>query len=173
MRKLFCLCTALFVFAFTNLNAQLNVELVELQHVTCAGLNNGNIQVDVTGGSEPYSFSWSSNTQNAPYLGNLPGGTYFLTVSDASGNSVNKVYIVQEPETLLAYFTEATMDDGSCNAKAELIISGGSTPYMHEGSQMNANTIVDELCEGVKIITIIDAAGCVSTASCRVATEEP
>jgi len=172
MRKSFYLFAALLGFVFTDLSAQMNVELVELQHVTCAGLDNGNIQVDVTGGAEPYTYSWSSHTQNAPYLGNLPGGTYFLTVSDASGNSVNKVYIVQEPETLLAYFTEATVDDGACSAKAELIISGGSTPYKHDGSEINSNTIVQELCEGVKIMTIRDAAGCVSTASCRVATIE-
>lgn len=170
MKKLFSL---LIVFcALVEVNAQMNVELVELQHVTCAGLQNGNILVDVTGGTEPYSFSWSSNTQNAPYLGNLNGGTYFLTVSDASGNSVNKVYIVQEPETLLAYFTEATVDDGSCSAKAELIITGGSTPYKNESSEINSNTIVQELCEGVKVMTIRDAAGCVSTASCRVASVE-
>jgi len=171
MRKLFSLLIVLFAIAMTDLQAQLNVELKDLQHVTCAGLSNGNIQVEVTGGSEPYTYSWSANTQNAPYLGNLSGGTFFLTVSDASGASVNKVYIVNEPETLLAYFTESTIDNGSCNGVAELIISGGSTPYKYQGTTMNSNTLMDGLCEGVKIMTIRDAAGCVSTASCRVATE--
>jgi len=160
------------LFVFNELNAQMNVELVELQHVTCAGLQNGNILVDVTGGVEPYSFSWSSNTQNAPYLGNLNGGTYFLTVSDAAGASVNKVYIVQEAETLLAYFTMVTSDEGGCAGQAELIIEGGQTPYLYEGSQMSSNTVMNGLCEGVQVMTIRDAAGCVSTASCRIFAAE-
>jgi len=172
MKKIIC---ALFVFGFVLTNeamAQMQVNLLELTHVGCAGLQNGAIHIEAVGGTEPYSYSWSHNDQNAPFIGNLNGGFYFLTVTDAGGNSVNKSYIINEPTTLLAYFIQATIDEGGCNAKAELIIEGGSTPYKHDGEAISSNTDLTGLCPGVKTMTIRDNAGCVSTASLRIATIE-
>lgn len=59
---------------------------------TC-GLNNGEITVEITNGSEPYNFQWS-NSLDQPSIGNLAPGTYVLTASDQFGCDTEHSFIV-------------------------------------------------------------------------------
>jgi len=48
------------------------------------GQDNGNINLDVIGGTPPYSYSWD-NGENEPNITNLAPGSYSCTISDANG----------------------------------------------------------------------------------------
>ncbi|MEL6721068.1 MAG: T9SS type A sorting domain-containing protein, partial [Bacteroidota bacterium] len=51
--------------------------------------SNGSASVDVSGGLEPYTYAWSSDsTLNLSTLPNIPSGIYFVTVTDASNCSL-------------------------------------------------------------------------------------
>lgn len=55
------------------------------------GMGNGTITINVTGGVEPYSYSWSGPTASLPNSNMITGlseGAYEVTVTDAEGCSV-------------------------------------------------------------------------------------
>jgi hypothetical protein len=50
--------------------------------------NNGSASAQVTGGTEPYTFSWSNGTTD-PDAENLGAGVYTITVTDANNCSID------------------------------------------------------------------------------------
>jgi hypothetical protein len=67
-----------------------------ITNVLCAGVNSGSICLNVTGGTGPYTYSWSipggTSCQN-----NLAPGTYTVTVTDANNCSVPNTYTISGP----------------------------------------------------------------------------
>ncbi|HNW89910.1 MAG TPA: gliding motility-associated C-terminal domain-containing protein [Bacteroidales bacterium] len=51
---------------------------------TCPGLNNGTITPEITSGTAPYQYSWSTGAVT-PQLTDLGNGTYVVTVTDFKG----------------------------------------------------------------------------------------
>ncbi len=58
------------------------------------GLNNGSVVVDAMGGTGPYSYAWVPNVSMTPSAIDLAPGDYTVTVTDASGCSVDATYTV-------------------------------------------------------------------------------
>lgn len=54
---------------------------------TPSGQNSGAISVSVTGGTSPYTYSWS-NGQTGDSIGNLALGNYSVVITDANGCSI-------------------------------------------------------------------------------------
>lgn len=72
------------VYAYVTAPSSLSVSLGSVTTVSCSGGNNGAISVNVSGGTPPYTYSWSNSatTQN---VSGLAYGIYSLTVTDSSG----------------------------------------------------------------------------------------
>ncbi len=51
----------------------------------CNGGNTGAIILSVSGGTTPYSYSWSNSLPASPAQSGLKAGTYSVTVSDHNG----------------------------------------------------------------------------------------
>ncbi len=103
---------------------------IDTTDVSCQGFANGVISVNVTGGSEAYSYSWGHTTSNISQLGGLSGGTYNLTVSDGSCPDEVFAIPVNEPAKLLV---SVDKEDITCYNEGDgsigLTISGGSESY--------------------------------------------
>jgi hypothetical protein len=78
-----------------NLNPCDTTKLVikdTIQHAT-AGLENGKIELSVTGGSKPYTYYWNTG-EGTEALYNLLPGSYFVDVTDNNGCSKRAGFIV-------------------------------------------------------------------------------
>lgn len=136
--------------------------------VSCNG-NNGTIDLTITGGKPPYSYSWTKNGSLYPstnqYLTDLSPGTYVADVTDLNGCSISSVPIIvnaRNPVTIVPAITNAKCF-GAKNGAVNLTISGGKTPLTYIWSTGNASRDLLNVGAGVYSITITDADGCVTT----------
>ena len=153
---------------------ELEVEVNIDSSLLCEGDDSGGISATVTGGIEPYAFSWTgpdgfaASTQN---IENLESGLYCLTVTDAEGCSSQACAELIAPQILELELSALEYSDGnnlSCNGANDGSISGslsgGMAPYSFSWSGpggFTANTLaIDGLAAGEYCLTVIDANDC-------------
>jgi hypothetical protein len=127
----------------------------------CYGGLGGAINITVTGGTAPYSFSWSTGatTQN---ISNLAAGCYTVTVTDSQQCVDIETFCISQPDQLLA---EAQVIDalckGDCNGTINLtLVTGGTLPYAFAWSNGASTQNISGLCEGTYTVTVTDANSC-------------
>jgi len=98
------------------------------------GQCDGTATVTVTGGTSPYTYSWSpSGGTNATATGLCPG-TYTVTVDDATGcnTSTASISIIDLGGTLtVTTSTTAISCFGACDGTVSATASGGTVPYTY------------------------------------------
>ncbi|MGW1453546.1 LamG-like jellyroll fold domain-containing protein [Salegentibacter agarivorans] len=67
-----------------------SISLEEEKPATCDDTTDGALSINVSGGEEPYTYTWSgpgdgSSLKNSPSIDNLGAGEYYVTVTDATG----------------------------------------------------------------------------------------
>jgi gliding motility-associated-like protein len=153
------------------------IDLDQIIDVSCNGLTNGTIFLNISGGTPSYIFSWTgpgtyvATTQNISGLG---AGTYNVTVTDAAGCTANGTFTVNEPATLTA---SAAPDNvvscyGGNDGSITLTVSGGTTAYAFIWSNGATTQNISGLTAGTYDVTVTDANNCTATASATV-TEQP
>lgn len=130
-------------------------------NVVCNAQCNGTAQSNISGGTAPFTYSWSSGPI-VPSIVNLCPGTYTVNVTDINGcTSVDSVTI-SEPTALQqsVSFTDA-LCNGSCDGTASATVSGGVPGYLYMWSPGGQTTPgVNGLCAGAYSITSTDSNGC-------------
>ncbi|MCC7301045.1 MAG: gliding motility-associated C-terminal domain-containing protein [Bacteroidia bacterium] len=90
---------------------------------TC-GMSTGSVNVNVTGGTGPYTYSWAPVNGNGAALGNLNGGTYTVTITDANGCTTTATGTVNSLAGPTAAFTVNPMAGSS---STPFSVTDGST----------------------------------------------
>ena len=140
---------------------------------TCQGINDGNINTTVTGGTAPYIYAWSDNTiGNAANPTNLAAGTYDLTLTDANGCATTGSAIINEGALITLNLTPTNltcsdMNQGNINST----ITGGTAPYTYVWSDNTIGNIANpsNLAAGTYGLMVVDANGCSATDSTIIA----
>ena len=68
--------------------------------VTCNSGNDGIVNVTVTQGTPPYSYSWTNSSSLTNQATDLPAGTNTVTVTDANGCVIFQDFTLNEPPPL-------------------------------------------------------------------------
>lgn len=136
-------------------------------NVNCYADNTGAINITVTGGTLPYTYSWS-NTGTTEDLTGLTSGTYSVVVTDRTGcTGATSVTITQPPAPLdfTSGFTNVSCK-GSSNGTASVSATGGTPAYTYLWfpSGGTAST-ASGLAGGSYTVTVTDVRGCVKTAA--------
>jgi gliding motility-associated-like protein len=134
-------------------------------NAACNGVNNGSIQINVSGGFAPYSYLWSNNatTQN---ISNLTPGIYTVTVTDANNCTASQSFniIAPQPLSVATTGTDADCSQGILGS-VDATVTGGSTPYIYLWNNLATSEDISNLYAGTYVITVTDANNCTATGS--------
>ncbi len=138
-------------------------------NVTCNGGNDGAVNVNVTGGTSPYTYAWSNGATTENMIG-LTAGTYNVTVTDANGCTLTESVTVTQPVSGISASTATT--NVSCNGgndgTVDLTVTGGTAPYTFVWSNAATTEDLSDLTAGTYDVTVTDANGCTATESVEV-----
>lgn len=99
--------------------------------ITCNGLDNGSIDLTVSGGTEPYTYNWSNGDSTANISGLKPG-KYIVAVTDANFYYLVDSITLSEPDTLeINYNIQNVSCYGENDGSVDLTVQGGTLPYTY------------------------------------------
>jgi len=129
-------------------------------NATCS--TDGQAAVTVTGGTTPYTYSWSPSGAATAIATGLKAGNHSVLITDANGCSLTKTYIITTTNTLVA--TASKIDilcNGTSTGSATVVPSGAPGPFTYVWSPSGGNTnTASNLSAGNYAVTITAATGC-------------
>ena len=134
--------------------------------VSCFNGNDGLINATMTGGTPPYSFSWSNNATTQHLIG-LTANTYTLTVTDANNCIKTQSVTISQPSALTATLLPSTITcSGTATGNITTTPNGGTPPYTYQWSSGAAPVQNPSgLATGTYFLTLTDNNGCIFTSS--------
>ncbi len=145
----------------------MQVELLDSSRtvVSCSGVSDGNLFVNIVGGTEPYTIisPWISDSNFAELI-SLPSGVYPIQITDSSGCMLTDSFQITNPPDLQLYSTaNATSCIGCQNGSFDISMMGGVPPYtiswLPATGNLSGNQIRN-LQGGIYSICISDLNGC-------------
>ncbi|WP_372937420.1 PKD-like domain-containing protein, partial [Seonamhaeicola sp.] len=149
--------------------------------ISCFQANDGDISIDISGGTQPYTYNWTRN--GVPYstdedLTNLTPGTYEITVTDANNcTPITQSFTVVEPAELIASLNNKVdvICYGDATGEIYIDVTGGrqietipsTFDYTYAWTGPNGFTSTSQnltsLFAGTYTVTVTDKSGCTST----------
>ena len=115
------------------------------------------------GGTPLYTYLWSTGG-TTPQIGNLSGGAYTVTVTDAHGcTSVDSAVVNAWHEGL---WTIMSVNPTTCNfnqGTAQISILSGTSPFQYQWSNGGTTSDIENLAAGTYTVTASDVNGCSTT----------
>lgn len=143
----------------------------QINNVACNEDNTGSITVTVSGGTQPYGYSWSNGAATQT-ISSLTAGDYTVTVVDANGCDLVATYTVTEPAPIS--ITGQGVDiicAGDADGRINLTVSGGSGAFSYLWSNNATSEDLNGVAAGDYTVTVTDANECTATAMFTI--EEP
>lgn len=129
-----------------------------VKHVSCHGLNDGSIEIEISGGQAPYIIAWDNGNETTLMEG-LRDGEYSVKIADSKGREIVEHFCIDSPGKMIikTIFTGASKDDMSIEVK-------GGSPWMinNELCYSFSYGTEDSSNSSSKVLMIEDANGCVA-----------
>lgn len=151
--------------------------IADTEGVNCLTPNGGSIDLEVSGGTPGYDFSWSNGAQSED-PDNLEAGEYFVTITDDEGCTATTSAVVEEnfdlpvvqsntPDTVTCFQPVVTLDGTGSSSGAEFTAS-----WSGPGLTPSDNLTAFAQQSGEFILTISNTVnGCVAYDTVQVAAD--
>jgi len=142
---------------------------------------NGSIYLTISGGSTPFSLTWtgptsgttSINTLNYT-LSDLPAGNYTLNITDNAGCTGAASALVTAAPALSATVTASNaICDGASDGTATANPVGGTPPFSYQWNTGANTATISNLGSGTYSVTITDANNCTAVSSATIVSTQP
>ena len=156
-------CTATTSVTITQPLAPLTLNFIQT-NVLCNGGLTGAINLTPSGGTAPYTYSWSNGAITEDLAG-IAAGAYTVIVNDANGGSggcaaTTTVTITQPVAALsLAYTQTNVLCNGATTGAIDLTPAGGTAPYTYSWSNGAISQDLIGLAAGTYTVNVNDVNG--------------
>ncbi|MBX2928488.1 MAG: OmpA family protein [Saprospiraceae bacterium] len=158
-------CTATAQISITENILPLAATLNQTASISCAGAASAALEVQVSGGKGPFQYKWNQAALSGERPTGLAAGEYQVEVSDAAGNKTTANVSIKAPAALTATATAVSpASTGNSDGKANVQVSGGTSPYTYKWDNGNTGQQASALAPGMRSVTVTDANGCTATA---------
>lgn len=124
---------------------------------TCANAN-GSVNINVLGGTAPYTFNWSNGTTTED-LTNILAGTYLVTVTDFNSCAGYVSSTVLDSNDLAISISSHSYNCSNQGVVIANVISGVA-PYTYQWSNGATTDSIVNVPSGNYFVTVTDAGGC-------------
>ena len=141
---------------------QLDITLVNIDHVTCLGQSDGSIDIDIDGTASNYTYLWSNGSIRQD-INNVASGVYYCTITDDQSCMYLAGPYFVDFNQILVYSVKSSMPSecfGLSNGSIKILTSGGAPPYNIVWNNGMAGDSISNLIDGMYQATITDSENC-------------
>ena len=141
---------------------------------SCSSSENGQITLDINGGTAPYTYSWS-NGKTGPEIKNLSAGTYQVKVTDASGCFIQQEFKLENQSALNLQLVQSKnlSCSGENDGEIEIKVTGAKgTVDITWSDGVKGSLSRKNLAAGTYEVKVTDESGCSSTKAVQVGQNE-
>ncbi|MDX1684511.1 MAG: gliding motility-associated C-terminal domain-containing protein [Saprospiraceae bacterium] len=152
----------------------LTIDTTDLRFPTCADAENGIIEIEANGGSEPYRYTWSPiSASGQTRLIRIPGDVYTVTVKDSLGCTSRATFdLTQDFLTADTNLIQLPSCSGRNDGILEVTAQGG-TPFpngtydfrwsVNPAANNRGRSSTNSMVGGSGYVVVEDAVGCTDT----------
>lgn len=131
--------------------------------IACNGQNT-TATVTPSGGTFPYTFSWSNGQQTSTATG-LIAGTYTVTVHDNAAHVHDTTFTISQPTAIGISIVTGTINVNGGTTTATVTATGGAGSYQYklDGGSFQGSNSFSGISAGNHIITVKDGSNCTQT----------
>ncbi|MES2132856.1 MAG: T9SS type A sorting domain-containing protein [Bacteroidota bacterium] len=140
-----------------------STSIIQTASVSCNGQSNAALTANVTGGTMPYTYSWTPSVSSSSVATGLAAGVYTCLVTSATSATAMSTYTVTEPAVLSSSISAQNNVSchGGSNGSATVSVTGGTAPYTYSWTPaVGTASVVNALSANNYTLNITDAHNC-------------
>ncbi len=140
--------------------AAISIDSVKVTNLACYGDTDGSIDITVSGGTGPYTYSWDHGPTTEDVSG-LSAGDYTITVQDVNSCTQDSTITITEPAGMEVNHVETDVTcNGGNNGAIVITVTGGAGGYTYTWSHGPTTEDVTGLAAADYTVTVEDANAC-------------
>lgn len=136
--------------------------------ISCFGANDGTASVTATGGTPPFTYTWSNSPSTSNSITGIAANfNFYVTVADVNKCTYVASFLLYEPDELQASFTQISNADCKNGNNGALTVEAqnGTGPYTFNWSNGvqavdPSSSTIGNLSAGTYSVTLTDQNGC-------------
>lgn len=155
-------CATVAVAQISNQGAP-SLTVNNVDDITCNGLEDGGIDISVSGGSGNYEYLWSAGSPSEDAVG-LDAGPAEIRVTDlTTGCVVIQSIMINEPDPISVNVNGTDATCGVADGSATAVVTGGNGGLTYNWSSGGSNATETGLAYGIYTVDVVDQNGCNGT----------
>ena len=144
---------------------------VQITNITCHNGNDGAITLSSSGGTAPYTYSWSTSANTSNNETGLSPGVVHVTTTDSKGCTTTDTIQIVNPDPMSLTLTHTSASCNTNDGTATANVTGGNGTYNYLWSVNNQTTqTASSLPGGMVSVVVIDGNGCSVSGSINIDT---
>jgi hypothetical protein len=139
--------------------APISFNAINAYSLSCGAQNDGVVDIEIVGGTAPYSYLWSTGATTQDISG-LTNGNYSVTITDAAGCTTNTNTTLNASGSISISVDSIQDETTQLGGAITVSASGGQAPLYLIWNTGQTTSTISGLPAGQYIVTVYDANGC-------------